>query len=85
MTLTKARGAVEVSRAGDLLRQARALQSETLSLLLRADRASDLRTALSCVREARSTVEELAVTLRQIAAAAACEPPQEAEEREDCV
>ncbi len=54
--------------ADDLLAQARALQSKTLSLLLRADRASDLRTALVCVREARSNVELLAVTMRQLAA-----------------
>ncbi len=66
----------EVSRAGDLLAQARAL-------LLRADRATDLRTALSCVREARSTVELLAVTMRQLAAWAQ-EPAQDAQEREDC-
>ena len=85
MTLAKAAQAQEVSRADDLLAQARALQSETLSLLLRADRASDLRSALECVREARSNVELLSVTLRQIAAAAACEPTQDAQEREDCV
>ncbi len=54
--------------ADELLRQARALQSETLSLLLRADRATDLRTALLAVREARSTVELLAVTMRQLTA-----------------
>ena len=82
MTLAKAAQAQEVSRADDLLAQARALQSETLSLLLRADRASDLRSALECVREARSTVEELAVALRQIAAAV--EPTQDAQAVEDC-
>jgi hypothetical protein len=65
----KATEAIEVSRADDLLAQARALQSETLSLLLRADRASDLRTALAAVREARVHVELLSETLRQIAAA----------------
>ena len=54
--------------ADELLARARALQSKTLSLLLRADRASDLRTALVCVREARSNVELLAVTMRQLAA-----------------
>ncbi len=64
--LAKARGAVEVSRAGDLLAQARALQSETLSLLLQADRSSDLRSALECVREARVHVELLSVTMRRI-------------------
>jgi hypothetical protein len=37
-------------------------------VLLRADRATDLRTALLAVREARSTVELLAVTIRQLSA-----------------
>ncbi len=61
MTLAKATEAVEVSRANELLAQARAL-------LLVADRATDLRTALVAVREARSTVELLAVTMRQLTA-----------------
>jgi hypothetical protein len=47
--------------AADLLAQARAL-------LLQADRATDLRTALLAVREARAHVEELSVTMRQVAA-----------------
>lgn len=59
-TLAKAAEAAEVSRADDLLRQLRALQSKTLGLLLRAEGAGDLRTALSAVREARGNVELLA-------------------------
>jgi hypothetical protein len=85
VTLTKATQAVELSRAGDLLAQARALQSKTLSLLLRADRASDLRTALECVREARVHVELLSVTMRGITTPAVQDPAQDAQEREDCV
>jgi hypothetical protein len=72
----KATQAQEVSRADDLLRQARAR-------LLQADRSSDLRTALSCVREALDITTRLSGTLRQIAAAV--EPTQDAQEREDCV
>src|SRR5215212_2456022 len=58
--LAKAHEAAEVSRADDLLRQVRALQSKTLNILLRAESAGDLRTALSAVREARGNVELLA-------------------------
>ena len=69
----KATEAIEVSRADELLRQARAL-------LLRADRATDLRTALVAVREALDITTRLSETLRQIAAAV--EPTQDAQERE---
>jgi len=58
--LAKAHEAEEVAHADDLLRQVRALQSKTLSILLRAEGAGDLRTALSAVREARSNLELLA-------------------------
>ncbi len=59
-TLAKAQEAEEASRAGDLLLQVRALQSKTLSILLAAEGAGDLRTALGAIREARSNVELLA-------------------------
>ncbi len=59
--------------------------AKTLSLLLRADRSSDLRTALSCVREARSNVELLAVTMRQLTTPAVEEPTQDAQAVEDGV
>src|SRR5215213_908777 len=58
--LAKAHQAEEASRADDLLRQVRALQSKTLNILLRAEGAGDLRTALSAVREARGNVKLLA-------------------------
>ncbi len=59
-TLAKAKEAKEVAHADNLLGQVRALQSKTLSILLRAEGAGDLRTALSAVREARGNVELLA-------------------------
>jgi hypothetical protein len=64
----KATQAQEISRAGDPLAQARALQSETSSLLLRASRARDLRESLAAVRTARVHVELLSETLRQLTA-----------------
>ena len=72
----KAAEAVEITRAHELLAQARVL-------LLVADRSSDLRTALLAVREALDITTRLSETLRQIAAAV--EPTQDAQEREDCV
>ncbi len=59
-TLAKAEEAKEASRAGDLLGQVRALQGKTLGILLRAEGAGDLRTALGAIREARGNVELLA-------------------------
>ena len=73
-TPLKARGAVDISRAGDLLARARAL-------LVVADRSSDLRTALLAVREALDITTRLAGELRGIAAAT--DPAQDAQERED--
>ncbi len=72
MTLAKATEAQEVSRADDLLRQARAL-------LLRADRSSDLRTALAAVREALDITTRLSETLRQLTTPAVEEPTQDAQ------
>ena len=58
--LAKALEAEEAASAGDLLQQVRALQTKTLNLLLKAEAAGDLRTALSGIREARGNVELLA-------------------------
>ena len=66
---------IEVSPADDLLALTRAL-------LLRADRATDLRTALLAVREARVHVELLSVIMRQLTTPAVEEPPQDTQERE---
>lgn len=59
-TLTKAKAAEEVGQAEDLLQQVRALRSKSMSLLLAAEKAGDLRTALAGVREARACLELLA-------------------------
>ena len=57
--LVKALEAEEASRADDLLRQVRALQSKTLSTLVKADGAEDWSTLLKAVREARENVRLL--------------------------
>jgi len=51
--------AEQVAQADDLLRQLRGLHAKAVSLLLAAERAGDLRTALAGVREARSCLEVL--------------------------
>ena len=57
--LAQAREAAEVARADDLLTQVKALRSKAMALLLAAEAAGDLRTALLGVREARACVELL--------------------------
>ena len=57
--LALAKGAADVAQADDLLAQLRALRSKAMALLLAAERAGDIRTALAGVREARSTLELL--------------------------
>lgn len=59
-TLAKAHEAGEVAHADDLLGQVRGLRSTAISILMQAERAGDLRTALMGVREARACVELLA-------------------------
>jgi hypothetical protein len=59
-TLTKAKAAEETARADDLLEQVRALRTKSLSLLLAAEKAGDIRTALAGIREARACLELLA-------------------------
>lgn len=48
-----------VAQADDLLRQLRGLHAKSVSLLLAAERAGDLRTALAGVREARGCLDVL--------------------------
>ena len=64
--LVKAREAEEVTQADTLLEQVRSLQTRALSILDRADKAGDLRTALGAIREARSNLELLAKLLGEL-------------------
>src|SRR5215212_7597728 len=57
--LSKAKAAAETAQADDLLAQLRALRSKAMALLLKAEQAGDIRTALAGVREARATLELL--------------------------
>lgn len=59
-TLAKAHEAGEVAHADDLLGQVRGLRSKAIAILIQAERAGDLKTALMGVREARACVELLA-------------------------
>src|SRR5215210_7569143 len=58
--LAKAEGAAEVASATNLLTELRALRAKAISLLLKAEKDGDYRTALAGVREARSCLELLA-------------------------
>lgn len=58
-TIAKAAAAQEETRADDLVEQLKELRGKAISLLLAAERAGDLRTALAGVREARTTIELL--------------------------
>ncbi len=65
-TLAKAQEAQEVARADDLLAGVRALQARTLAILEAAEEASQHRTALAAIREARSNLELLAKLLGEL-------------------
>lgn len=59
--MAKSQEAREASRADDLLRQLKGLHAKTVSILLRAEQAGDLATALRAIREAR---ENLTILLK---------------------
>lgn len=65
-TLVKAQDAQEAADADDLLVQVRGLQARTLAILEAAEGASQHRTALSAIREARSNLELLAKLLGEL-------------------
>jgi hypothetical protein len=65
-TLAKAKDALEISRADDLLASVRGLQGRALSILGKAEEAGELRTALSAIREARGNLELLAKLLGEL-------------------
>ena len=58
--LTKAQEAAEVAHADDVLAQVQNLRDRALGVLDKAERADDLRAAVSAIREARGCVELLA-------------------------
>jgi hypothetical protein len=55
--LVKAKNAVEVAEADDLLGRVEALQRRTLAILESAEETGELRTALSAIKEARGNLE----------------------------
>jgi hypothetical protein len=55
--LVKAKNAVEVAEADDLLSRIEALQRRTLAILESAEETGELRTALSAIKEARGNLE----------------------------
>src|SRR5688572_392949 len=64
--LAKAQEAREVTQADNLLTEVRALRSKSYSILIAAERAGDLKTALMGVREARGCLELLAKLLGEL-------------------
>jgi hypothetical protein len=58
--MSKAVGAHEAAQADDLLAQVVSLRDKALSILIKAEKAGDLRTALQGVREAKGCLELLA-------------------------
>ncbi len=59
-SMARAQDAADVAQADDLLREVRALRGKAISLLLQAEAAGDIRTALAGIREARGCLELLA-------------------------
>ena len=59
VAVAKAQEAHDVAVADDLLSQLKALRSRAVSILLKAEQAGDLRTALLAIREARACIETL--------------------------
>ena len=58
-TLARAKAAEDIADADDLLAELDQLKRPALGILDRAEDADDLRTALSAIREARTTIETL--------------------------
>ena len=64
--LAMAQAAEEVAEADTLLDQVKGLQSRAYGILDRAEKAGELRTALSAIREARGNLELLAKLLGEL-------------------
>jgi hypothetical protein len=58
--LVKAEAAKETALADDLLEQVKQLRNKSIAILMKAEAAGDLRTALMGIREARGCIELLA-------------------------
>jgi hypothetical protein len=58
-SLAKAEAARATAQADDLLAQLKGLRSKAVAILLKAEQAGDLRTALLVIREARACLETL--------------------------
>ena len=67
-TLARAQDAKEIAVADTLLGQCRELQGRTLTILDRAERSHELKTALQAIREARGLLELLAKLTGELAA-----------------
>jgi hypothetical protein len=61
-----AQAAEEIAQADSLLDQVRELQDKALGILDKAEKAGELRTALSAIREARGNLELLAKLLGEL-------------------
>ena len=64
--LVKAKGAKEASQAEDLLDQVKGLRNKAYAILVKAEEKSDLRTALSAIKEARACLELLAKLIGEL-------------------
>jgi hypothetical protein len=64
--LVEAKQAVEVADADELLAEVRDLQARTLAILEASEEASEHRTALAAIREARANLELLAKLLGEL-------------------
>jgi hypothetical protein len=67
-SLVKAQEAREVASADTLLEQCRDLQARTLTIMDRAEKSHDLKTALQAIREARGLLELLGKLTGELAA-----------------
>jgi hypothetical protein len=65
-TLARAQDAAEVAQADDLLGQVKELRDKAYGILLKAEAAGELRTALAAIREARGCLELLARLLGEL-------------------
>lgn len=64
--LLKAEGAREAAQAEDLLDQVKGLRNKTYGILLQAEKAGNLRIALSAIKEARACLELLAKLIGEL-------------------